>query len=218
MSTSTTYKLHGFAQSGNCFKVAFLLRTLNQAWEPVFVDYLQGVTKGEGWRGSMNEMGEIPVLEDGSRRLTQSGLMLTYLARKHGAYGGETEAERDEVLRWLLFDNHKFTSYFATYRFMKALSDEVPDPVVLNWLRGKMDAAFGVVDRHLSDRTFMVGNALTIADISLCGYLSFPVEESGYAIEGRYPHIHAWLSRMKAMPGWADPYDILPGGRPAPKR
>ena len=114
------YRLHCFAQSGNCFKVAFLLRVLEQPFETVFVDYLAGTTREPNWREQENEMGEIPVLEDGGRRLTQSGAILTYLAAKHRAYGGSTEDEKLEVLRWLLFDNHKFTSYFGTYRFLKS--------------------------------------------------------------------------------------------------
>lgn len=211
------YRLHGFCQSGNTFKVAFLLRALQQPWEPVFVDFMHGITRDPQWREASNEMGEVPILEDGSRRLTQSGLILTHLARKHGAFGGVGEEEQQEVLRWLFFDNHKFTSYFATYRFMRAFGPTAPDPAVLAWLQGRLGNAFGIVDKHLAQRSFMVGNAPTVADLSLCGYLFFPVEESGYALAGRYPNIVAWLERVRAIPGWADPYDVLPGERLAPK-
>ena len=211
------YRLHGFSQSGNTFKVAFLLRALDQPWEARFVDFMNGVTRTGEWRESTNEMGEVPVLEDGERRLTQSGVILTYLAGKHGAFAGRTEDERLEVLRWLLFDNHKFTSYFASYRFMKAFGAVEPDAAVMNWLRGRLDNAFGVVDRHLAHRPFMVGEGPTIADMSLCGYLFYPVEESGYEVAGRFPNIQAWRGRMRAIPGWADPYAVLPGPRIAPR-
>jgi glutathione S-transferase len=211
------YRLHGFCQSGNTFKVAFLLRALEQPWEPVFVDFMRGVTREAGWREAANEMGEVPVLDDGPRRLTQSGLILSYLARKHGAFNGASEDEQHEVLRWLLFDNHKFTSYFASYRFMKAFGATAPDPSVMAWLRGRLDNAFTIVNEHLEARHFIVGDAPTIADFSLCGYLFYPVEESGYEIETRFPHISSWLSRMQALRGWADPYEVLPGERIAPK-
>ena len=211
------YRLHGFCQSGNTFKVALLLRLLDQAWEPVHVDYLRGITHDPRWRESANEMGEVPILEDGERRLTQSGLILSYLARKHAAFGGRGEDEQNEVLRWLLFDNHKFTSYFASYRFMKAFGATAPDPAVMAWLRARMDNAFGIVDKHLATRPFMVGTGPTIADISLCGYLFYPVEESGYEVQSRYPHLQALRSRIQALPGWADPYELLPGERIAPK-
>ena len=211
------YQLHGFSQSGNTFKVAFLLRAIGQAWEPRFVDFMHGVTRTGEWRGSTNEMGEVPVLDDGTRRLTQSGVILTYLAAKHGALGGQSEDERLEVLRWLLFDNHKFTSYFASYRFMKAFGPVAPDAPVMAWLRGRLDNAFGIVDKHLAGREFMVGQGPTVADISLCGYLFYPVEESGYEIVSLFPNIASWLQRVRAIPGWANPYDILPGERIAPK-
>jgi glutathione S-transferase len=211
------YRLHCFAQSGNSFKVAFLLRALKQPWEPVFVDFMNGATRQADWREQANEMGEVPVLDDGTKRLTQSGLILSYLAQKHAAYGGTTDEERQDVLRWLLFDNHKFTGYMASYRFMKAFGPTAPDLAVMAWLRGRLDNAFSIVDQHLATRQFMVGDAVTIADFSMCGYLFYPVEESGYEIEPRFAHVAAWLERLRKVPGWASPYDILPGKRITPK-
>ena len=210
-------RLHCFSQSGNSYKVAFLLRALAQPFETVFVDFMHGLTRDDAWRARSNEMGEVPVLEDGPRRLTQSGAILTHLAEKHGAYAGDTPEERQEVLRWLLFDNHKFTSYFASYRFAKAFGPAAPDPAVMAWLKGRIDSAYSIVDKHLASRHFVVGSAPTIADFSLCGYLFYPVEESGYVVQVRFPNIAAWLERVKAFPGWAAPYDILPGERIAPK-
>ena len=211
------YRLHGFCQSGNTFKVAFLLRALRQPWEPVFVDFMNGITRTGAWRELTNDMGEAPVLDDGARHLTQSGVILSYLARKHGEYGGDTEEQQLEILRWILFDNHKFTSYFASYRFMKAFGAAAPDPAVMTWLRTRMDSAFGIVDKQLSTHAYIAGDSPTIADFSLCGYLFYPQEESGYDVAGRYPHIQTWLGRLREVPGWASPYDVLPGERLAPK-
>lgn len=211
------YRLHGFCQSGNTYKVAFCLNALGQPWEPVFVDFMNGATRAPAWREQTNAMGEAPVLEDGARRLTQSGAILTYLAKKHGAYEGATDDDKLEVLRWILFDNHKFTSYFAAYRFMKAFGPSAPDPAVLAWLRGRMDNAFGIVDKQLASTRFIAGDQPTIADFSLSGYLFYPVEESGYEVAERFPHIQAWLGRLRELPGWASPYEILPGERLQPK-
>lgn len=211
------YRLHGFCQSGNTFKVAFMLRALGQPWEPVHVDFFGGATRTPEWREQTNEMGEAPVLEADGKRLTQSGAILTWLAQRHGRFGGRTEDERLEALRWVLFDNHKFTSYFASYRFSKSFGASAPDPAVMAWLRARIDAAYGVVDKHLAGRQWMVGDEPTIADFSLCGYLFYPVEESGYEVDGRFPQIAAWRERLKSLPGWGDPYDVLPGERIAPK-
>ena len=210
-------RLHGFSQSGNTFKVAFFLRALGVPFEPVFVDFMHGATREPAWRTQINEMGEVPVYEDGALRLTQSGVILTHLAQAHGAYGGRDENERREVLRWLFFDNHKLTSYLASYRFMKSFAPTPPDPAVLAWLHGRMEIAFRVLDKHLARSSFVVGDAPTIADFSICGYLFYPVEESGYDVAGQFSHIAAWLDRLRALPGFASPYDVLPGARLAPR-
>ena len=214
-------KLHGFAQSGNTFKVAFLLRALGVAWQPVpmsFADFAAGATRDPAWREGVNEMGEVPVLElDDGKKITQSGAILTMLAEQHGQFGGNGDEEKREVLRWLFFDNHKFTSYFATWRFLKSFAAKPPDPAVAAFLKSRIDSAFFVVEKHLARRATIVGSALTIADMSLSGYLFYPADESGDVLEERFPNIAAWRERLRAAPGWGDPYEILPGERVAPK-
>ena len=214
-------KLHGFAQSGNTFKVAFLLRALGVPWQAVgmsFADFAAGAARNPAWRESVNAMGEVPVLEEeNGTRYSQSGAILTMLAERHGKFGGKDADERREVLRWLFFDNHKFTNFFATWRFMKSFAATAPDPAVAAFLKGRIDNAFGVVDKHLAGRDYIVGDAPTIADMSLSGYMFFPVEESGYVLEERFPNLAAWRDRLKTAPGWGDPYEVLPGERIAPK-
>jgi glutathione S-transferase len=213
-----TYRLHSFCQSGNAFKAATMLNLLGQPWEPVFVDFLNGETRRPEWRAEVNEMGEAPVLEDGPLKLTQSGVILDYLAEKHGQFGGRDAAEKREVLRWILFDNHKFTSYLATHRFLKCFMPKEPDAAVMAWLKGRTDAALAIAEKHLADRAFVAGSGLTIADISMSGYLFYPAEEHGYDWAQTHPNIAAWLARISAMPGWRGPYETLPGERIAPLR
>jgi glutathione S-transferase len=212
------YRLHCFCQSGNAFKVANMLNLLGESWEPVFVDFFNNETRDPAWRATVNNQGEVPVLEDGDLKLTQSGLILHHLAEKHGRFAGTTTDQKREVMRWMFFDNHKFTSYLATYRFMKSFLRTEPDPAVLAFLKGRADAAFAVVEKHLSDRQFMVGDALTIADLSMIGYLYFPTEEHGYAFATSHPNIAAWLDRIRALKGFKPPYETLPGTRIAPLR
>ena len=214
------YKLHGFSQSGNTYKVALLLQALQQPWTAHHVpldDFSAGLTRSEPWRQAHNEMGEVPVLEADGKRLTQSAAIMLFLAERHGRYGGASEDERQEVLRWLFFDNHKFTSYFATWRFLKSFAGTAPEPAVGQFLKGRIDNAFGIVEKHLAGQPYIVGGAPTIADLSLCGYLFFPVEESGYDIAARYPAMAAWLARLRELPGWTPPYELLPGEQVAPR-
>ncbi len=214
------YKLHAFAQSGNTYKVAVLLQALRQPWTPLhlpFEEFAKGIQRSDAWRQDVNPMGEIPVLEFGDRKLTQSAVILLFLADKHGAYGGQSEDERLEVLRWMFFDNHKFTSYLATLRFLKSFGGTAPDPAVMKFLAGRVDNAFAIVEKHLSNRDYIVGAQPTIADMSLCGYLYYPADESGYDIGKSYPAMARWLERLKQLPGWKPPYELLPGQQIAPR-
>ena len=214
----STYKLHCFCQSGNCYKVALYLNCAGLDWEPVFTDYFAGATRDAQWRGAVNEMGEVPVLEHAGKKLTQSGVILTYLADNTGKYKPATEDARLEALRWIMFDNHKFTSYFATYRYMKALAPQAPDPAVMAFLKGRLDGAAGILDKHLAASKFLVGDTPTIADFSVIGYVYFPFEEHGFDWAKTHPHIYAWSQRLRDLPGWKDPYDLMPGERIKPLR
>ena len=214
------YKLHCFSQSGNCYKVALLLQAMRQPWTPVhvpFAEFAGGLVRSDAWRQENNAMGEVPILEAGDKKLTQSAAIMLFLAGKHGEYAGQSEDERQEALRWLFFDNHKFTSYFATWRFMKSFAPAAADPAVAKFMRARIDNAFGIVEKHLADREYMVGTKPTIADLSLCGYMYYPPEESGYDVKAQYPAMARWLERLKQLPGWQGPYELMPGEQVAPR-
>jgi glutathione S-transferase len=214
-----TYRLHGFCQSGNAYKVALYLNCAGLDWEPVFVDYMAGATREPDWRISVNPMGEVPVLEtpDG-KRLTQSGAILTWLAETTGKFAPADADQRYEALRWILFDNHKFTSYLATYRFQRSFAPQAPDKAVLEFLKARVDAAMRVLDIHLETTPFVLGEKPTIADFSLAGYVFFPTHETGIDLEVSHKNIFTWTQRLKTLPGWKDPYDLLPGERIEPRR
>ena len=206
------YRLHYFPESGNSYKLALMLTLCGQNFEPVWTDFGGGATRTAEWRSAVNEMGEIPVLEDDGVRLTQTAPILIKLSERYGRFGGATEAERFEILRWLFWDNHKLTGYMATYRFNPAFTAS-PDANVLAFLRRRLDDFLGILDGHLKDRRFVVGERPTIADLSMIGYLLFPKEETGYDFAASHPAVQAWLDRVAALPGWRTPYDLLPGKR-----
>ena len=149
------YRLYCFGESGNSYKAALMLALSGCDWEARRVDYFDGETRGEAYRSSINEMGEAPVLEHAGKRLTQSGVILTYVSERTGRFGGRNADERLEALRWILFDNHKFTSYFATLRFLFGLQKTGETPVT-EFLRTRALAAFGIVEKHLAARSFVV--------------------------------------------------------------
>jgi glutathione S-transferase len=205
-----TYRLHYFPESGNSYKLALMLTLCGQTFEPVWTDFGGGVTRTAEWRATVNAMGEIPVLEDAGVRLTQTAPILLRLSERYRKFGGATEDERYEVLRWLFWDNHKLTGYMATYRFLRAFTPS-PDPAVLAFLRRRLDDFLGIVEAQVRDRAFIAGDGPTIADVSMVGYLLFPTHESGYDLAATHPALRAWLGRVAALPGWRAPYDLLPG-------
>jgi glutathione S-transferase len=207
------YKLYCFAQSGNAYKAALMLNLCGADWEARFVDFFNGETRTPEFR-QINEMGEVPVLEHEGRRLTQSGVILDYLAGRFGRFGWQGEDERREILRWLLWDNHKLTSYIGTLRFLIRFMRTGETPVT-EFLRARMKSALAVLNGHLAGREFVVGAGPTIADLSICGYLYFADEFDLNWVD--YPATGAWLERLKALPGWAHPYDLMPG-HPLPAR
>jgi glutathione S-transferase len=131
-------------------------------------------------------MGEVPVLEHGGKRLSQSGVILHYLADHFAKFGGSSPDEKREILRWMLWE-----------------------PQVHDFLRGRVKTSLGILDTHLSKNEFVIGQKPTIADLSLCGYLYWP-DEFGFSWSD-YPRIGAWLDRIRALPGWVHPYELMPG-------
>jgi glutathione S-transferase len=205
------FALHCFPQSGNAYKVALFLSLAGADWAPIVVDYFGGETRTSKWRETVNEMGEVPVLEHQGQKLSQSGIILDYLSEHFGVFGRKTPEKKREIWRWVLFDNHKFTSYFATHRWLRSFAVPLGHPEVLAFLRNRADGALAIVEKHLTGRSFLVGEGPTIADVSLLGYLYFPVAETGYDLSASHPQIYAWTRRAAALPGWRPPYQLLTG-------
>ena len=200
-------KLYSFGESGNAYKCALALEMAGLEWEPVFVDFFKGGTRSPEFK-KINEMGEVPVLVDGDLTLTQSGVILDYISSKTGKLGGRSAAERREVLRWMFWDNHKLSTQIGTTRFlMNFLSEDKRPEGVIPFFQGRLKAACTVLNDHLADRDWIVGNAVTIADLSCCGYLYYP-EPYGFDSKD-WPHIGRWLDRIAALPNWKHPYDLM---------
>jgi len=114
------------------------------------------------------------------------------------------------VVRTLL-DNQKVNGYLGPFRFLRFIAKPQGHPAVLEFLKGRIDNALGILDKRLAGSPYVVGPEPTIADISLVGYFYYPPEEFGFDIAADLKNIAAWLGRVKALPGWAHPYDLMPG-------
>jgi glutathione S-transferase len=209
------YQLYCFAQSGNAYRAALMLNLIGADWQPVYVDFFKGgETRTPRYRADVNEMGEAPVLVHGAKKLSQSGVILTYLAERTGRFKPQGEDARLEALRWIIFDNQKINGFLGVYRFLKNFARPPGDPAVLAFLKNRIDGNLAIVDKRLSAAPFVLGNEPTIADLSLVAYLYYPVEEFGFDIAAQHRNIGTWLDRIRSLPGWAHPYDLMPGYPP----
>lgn len=205
-----TIQLHCFGESGNAYKAALALQMSGLDWTPVHVDFFNGVTRARDYRDTFNSMGEVPVMVDGSIKLTQSGVIQNYASERSGKFGGATPDETREIMRWMFWDNHKLSSQAGMTRFLMNFLPEAKRPAeVIAFMQGRLEAAYAVLDTHLEGRDWIVGDSITNADLSCCGYLYYP-EPFGFIRED-WPHIGAWLTRLSQQPGWKHPYDLMPG-------
>lgn len=205
-----TMKLYCFGESGNAYKAALALKLSGLDWETVKVDFFNGETRSQAYRETVNEMGEAPVLVDGDTRLSQSGVIQMYVSEKSGKFNGETPQDAREVMRWVLWDNHKLSSQAGMTRFLMNFLPEDKRPAeVIAFSQGRLAAAYKVLNAHLTGRDWIVGKGITNADISCCGYLFYP-EPFGFDRKD-WPEIDRWLSNIEGLDGWKHPYDLMPG-------
>jgi len=203
-------ELYCFGESGNSYKAALALELSGLEWKPVYVDFFKGETRAPEFRADLNQMGEAPVMVDGDYRLAQSGAIQDYIAEKSGKLAGRNSIEKREVLRWVLWDNHKLSSVAGMTRFLINFLPEDKRPAeVIAFSQGRLKAAYKTLDAALDGRDWLVGSEISNADISCCGYLFYP-EPFGFNRKD-YPNIDAWLDRIAAQPGWKHPYDLMPG-------
>lgn len=204
-----TMKLYCFGESGNAYKAALALELAGLDWHAEYVDFFAGTTRTPEFR-AMNSMGEVPMLVDGDLTLTQSGVIQDYISEISGKFGGKDKAQARDILRWVLWDNHKMSGVAGPVRFlMNFLPEDKQPKEAIAFLGGRLKAALMTLNANLEGRDWLVGDSITNADISCCGYL-FYEEPFGFDRKD-FPNIDAWLDRIAATPGWKHPYDLMPG-------
>lgn len=203
-----TVQLHCFGESGNAYKAALTLELTGINWAPVFVDFFSGQMRSDAYR-ELNIMAEAPVLIDGDFKLSQSGAIQQWAVDQSGRLGGVPQ-DKYEVLRWILFDNHKMSSQAGITRFLLNFLPEDKRPQeAIKFVQNRMIGALKTLNTHLETRTWLVGKDMTIADIANCGYLFYP-EPYGF-VRTDWPNIDKWLKQIETTPGWKHPYDLMPG-------
>jgi glutathione S-transferase len=169
-----TIKLYCFGESGHSYKSALALELSGLDWQAIYVDFFNGETRKPKFR-TINEMGEVPVMIDSETTLTQSGVIQNYIVKKSGKLGGENAAQSREILRWILWDNHKLSSAAGLTRFLVNFLPENKQPKeVIEFTQARLKSAYTTLNTHLESRKWLATKRLTIADLSCCGYLYTP--------------------------------------------
>ncbi len=106
-----------------------------------------GVQRTPEYRENINEMGEAPVLVHGAKKLSQSGVILIYLAEHSGRFMPRGKDQRLEALRWIIFDNQKLGGNLGPYRFFRNFAKPAGHPAVLEFLRGRAEGALAAPRR-----------------------------------------------------------------------
>ena len=191
-------RLYEFFSSGNCYKVRLSLTQLGIPFETVELNILKGETRTPEFL-SRNSNGRIPVLEiEPGKFLSESNAILFYLSEGTEFFPNDAW-ERAKVMQWLFFEQYSHEPFIATSRFWISIlgkGDEYRDAI--NQKREPGYAALTVMERHLTNHLFFVGERYTIADIGLFAY-THVADEGGFDLM-RFPEIQAWIERVKAQP------------------
>lgn len=191
-------KIYGDYYSGNCYKLALLASHLDLAHEWIHVDILAGETHNDAFKAK-NANAKIPTLElDDGRTLAESNAILNYLA-ENTPFLPADKFDRAQVLQWQFFEQYSHEPYIAVARYINrylGLPEERLEEYKAKQAGGHK--ALAVMENTLSKNDYLVGNCITIADISLYAY-THVANEGGFDLAG-YPAVQAWIERIAALP------------------
>ena len=192
--------LYDSPSSGNCYKVRLLLAHLGISFDRRGMDPADRSNRREVL-GDLNPALRVPtlVLDDG-RPLAESNAILWYFG-DGTRFVPEDKYERAQILQWMFYEQYELEPSIAVVRFWLVYSGR-PQGLSAE-RRAELTTAgsrvLGTLERHLDGRKYLVGDELTLADISLYAY-THVAHEGGFDL-GEYPSVRAWLDRVASEPG-----------------
>ena len=198
--------LYSHHESGHCYKVALALTLMGIEFEqrPVDLNRLREARADDFREVALFD--EVPVLVfDDGLAVCQSNAILDSLARRHAQLDGGNEAERIRVREWLAWDNSRISLNLAYVRFSRNFT--ALEPAVESWYSERLHADMDRLNVSLYSADFLVGDTPTMADVACCGYL-FWADQARVDLAA-WPAVNAWLDRLRALPNWQAPYDLL---------
>jgi glutathione S-transferase len=204
-------KLYDYAGSGNCYKVRLLLAQLGLDYERIPTDIFAGESTTPAHL-ARNPAGRTPVLElPSGETLAESNAILLYLAEGTDLLPGDL-LERARVWQWLFFEQNFLEPNVGTARFWRLTDRDTDRPEIFAARVESGRAALEALERHLEGRRFLLGEAYTVADVSLFAY-GHVAGDAGIDMRP-YPAVRAWLENVRGTEGFMDDLDpYLPSAR-----
>jgi glutathione S-transferase len=196
--------LYGSFTSSSTYKPMLYLALARLPFSFRTVNLKNGVQKLPEYL-AVNRYGQVPTLHHRGLTIVQSNVILDYLARTTGHFQPTVEQDRWTAREWLSWESDAITNVAKVRHYSRFRQ---VDPAVMAYFRPLAEAALGFVDKALAGRQWLVGDACSIADIGCWGRMVF-MAEGGLDI-ATWPNLNAWADRIKAMPGFALPYDLIP--------
>ena len=197
--------LHEYSSSGNCYKVRLTAAHVGVAIERREYDILKGETRTPEFLANINANGRIPVLQVGDRFIPESNAACFYIADGSPLVPAD-RFERADMLRWMFFEQYNHEPNIATIRFwlafvgLEALSGHQREQIAIKRKAG--NEALKLMDEHLADREWLVGDAISLADICLFAY-THVADEGGFDLD-LYPGVIGWMERIMLHPKHVD--------------
>ncbi|NOZ67330.1 MAG: glutathione S-transferase [Alphaproteobacteria bacterium] len=190
-------KFYSFALSGHSHRVDLMLNLLGLPHENITIDLMKGEQKTPEFL-ALNPFGTVPALEDDGVILGDSNAIILYLAKKYGGdkWLPEDPAQAAEVQGWLTVAASKIASGPASARLVTVFGASLDHEAT----KATANALFAVMDKALSDRRFLIGDQVTIADVAGYSYIAH-APEGGVSLDP-YPNIRAWLGNIEALDGF----------------
>jgi glutathione S-transferase len=196
-----TLILHEDSRSGNCYKIRLTAALLGMPLEVRNYDILKGETRTPEFLENVNANGRIPVLQVGDRFLPESNAACWYLAE-----GTELVPDdrfgRADCLRWMFFEQYNHEPNIATLRFWLRFVGEAnltdAQRAAIPSKRTAGLAALQLMEDHLADHDWFVGDGVTLADIALYPY-THRAEAGGFPLED-FRGVCGWIKRIEELP------------------
>lgn len=191
-------KIYGDIQSGNCYKIKLLCALLLIEHEWIHIDILAGDNAAIGFLAK-NPNGKIPLLElEDGRCICESNSILNYLAAGSDMLPVDT-FELAKVQQWQFFEQYSHEPFIAVARFIAKYLG-LPEDRRADYESKQVGGhkALSVMEVQLEKTSYLVGDKLTTADVTLYGY-THVADEGGFDLVN-YPAVSAWLARIATHP------------------